>query len=290
MVIGASGQLGWEIFQQVPNAVGTYFSNQFQLGKDYDFLHLDISNKSEVKKVLKEVNPEVVFLTSSLTNVDRCEEHHEESFKYNVLGVKNVVDYLRDATDTRLIYISSDYIFDGKEGKYDEDAITNPVNVYGRNKLQSEHYILSSLLNFTIYRTSWLYGFDYNRKNFVYQVLAALKNNKKFEAPVDEFGTPTYIPSLVEVILKDLEEDPIQDIKHLAGKDFINRYSFAKKIADVFGFDENLIENCYWVELDKLANRPLVGGLSSKYEQPLMGVDEGLKTMFKMIGEESAIY
>jgi dTDP-4-dehydrorhamnose reductase len=143
-VIGASGLVGEHLANPLgigDNPVATYRSNLIPSAE-----HLDICDAVKVKELLERLQPEIIFLPAALTNVDFCEENRDPSYTINVKGVKNVVD-TSNKIEARLIYFSTDYIFDGTAGPYHEDSTANPISEYGRQKLEAEHYIALTSLN-----------------------------------------------------------------------------------------------------------------------------------------------
>jgi dTDP-4-dehydrorhamnose reductase len=167
LVIGASGLVG----EHLVNALKSFGHNSIATYRTHPVLEaeqLDIGQPAQVNAFLERLLPEVIFLPAAVANVDYCETNQELSYRTNVNGVKNVVQ-ASNALGARLIYFSTDYVFDGVSGPYAEDAIANPISEYGRQKLIAEHYISLISLNFLIIRTTVVYGWERQGKNFVYR-------------------------------------------------------------------------------------------------------------------------
>jgi dTDP-4-dehydrorhamnose reductase len=249
--------------------------------KGFDYTMLDITNRSDVKNLIVYFNPDVIVNTAAYTNVDGCELNRELAWRVNVEGVRNLVHSAR-RVDAKLIHISTDYIFDGKNGPYDENAIPNPINYYGRTKLASENEIKIGGIRFAILRTNVLYGVGRNVKsNFALWLYNKLSSGEKIKVVTDQIGNPTYVDDLAFAILKVVEFDK-EGIYNVGGRDFVSRYDFALKLAEIFSFDHELIIPVKTSELNQVAPRPLKSGLITlKAEAELglkpYGVEDGIR-------------
>jgi dTDP-4-dehydrorhamnose reductase len=281
LVIGASGQVGEHLFKAIQSAdrdvIGTY-NNRTAPG----LFFLNIGEKASVRKFIRIYKPDVIYLPASLTNVDYCELHPKESSKINVQGVKNVVDELK-GTNSKLVYFSSDYIFDGVNGPYSELDTPNPISEYGRQKLISEDYISKNLTNYLICRTTVVYSWELQGKNFVQRLIHSLRKGDVVKIPVDQIGTPTYAPNLSQVVLELVQKDETS-IYNIAGPDLISRYDFAWAVAKIFDLDLRHIQGVETKDLNQPAKRPLNGGLivnkvKKKICCKLLGFEQGLKLM-----------
>ncbi len=256
-IIGASGFIGsylYNLFSHNHEVIGT-FNTRSRSGLQ----HLDIVVEKEVNDFFADNRPDVVILPASLTNVDWCENNREQTFSSNVLGMRNV---LRQAVrlGSKLVYISTDYVFDGNSGPYSETDLPNPINFYGLTKLLAEHEVQALTPNHLIVRVTWVYGWEKASKNFVDSLVRMLKKGETRKVPTDQFGNPTYVQDLCKGIEALLRSD-CTGIYNLVGGDNISRYDFALKIAQVFGLDKDLIIPLSTSELGQAARRPLKGGL-----------------------------
>ena len=257
-VIGASGLIGnalCESFKKKGYIVEGYGRNL--LGEN--IIYCDITQKKTLKGIFSHSNPNVVILTAALSNVDYCEEHPEESEKINVHGLKNLLDCMK-VGDTKIVYLSSDYIFDGLNGPYSEDDYPNPISVYGRHKLQAEELIKKITDDYLIIRTTWVYGPETRGKNFVLGLIERINREEKVKIPFDQIGSPTYSKNLADVI-EELVRKNKRGIYNIVGPKLVDRYSFAKEISDHFGFNQDRLMPVSTVELGQKAKRPLKAGL-----------------------------
>ena len=173
-----------------------------------------------------------VHLPAALTNVDFCETHSDSSYEINVLGAVNVVRSA-DHVDAKLVYFSSDYVFDGFNGPYAEVDPANPICEYGRHKLLSEHYVALHARRYLIVRTTVVYGWESQRKNFIVRLADRLRRGERVQIPMDQVGSPTFVSNLAEAVVELIALD-VQGLFHLAGPQLVTRYDFAVAAARVF--------------------------------------------------------
>lgn len=225
-----------------------------------EYIQSDIKDRESIKKLIYDYCPDFIIHTAAFTNVDLSEKLREEAWKINVKGVEYIGEAAR-AIDAHIIHISTDYIFDGKKGPYDENAPPNPVGYYGRTKLASENAIRISGTFFTILRTNVLYGIAPNsRPDFVRWVVNSLRNKQEIRIVKDQIGNPTFIDDLVQAINKIIEFRKT-GVYNIGGKEFLSRYDFTLRIADYFGLDKRIIIPITTEELKQPARRPLRSGL-----------------------------
>jgi dTDP-4-dehydrorhamnose reductase len=243
---------------------------------------LDVTNEKEVNNSIKGSNPLVVFMPAALTNVDYCETHPEEAYNVNVNGVKNVVK-ASNSLGARLIYFSTDYIFDGENGPYDEEAPANPISIYGLQKLEAEHYIALFAKDYLIIRTTVVYGWERQGKNFIYRLVNSLSKGTPVKVPIDQVGSPTYANNLSQIAVH-LSETTLSGVINITGPSQISRYEFAKKAANIFHLDEDLVIPVQTESLSQPARRPKQAGLLTNKVTaisaiPVTNYEEGLTLM-----------
>lgn len=225
-----------------------------------EYVASDIKDRESIKKIIYDYCPDFIIHTAAFTNVDLSEKLREDAWKINVKGVEYIGESAR-AIDAHIIHISTDYIFDGKKGPYDENAPPNPVGYYGRTKLASENALRISGTFFTILRTNVLYGIAPNsRPDFVRWVVSSLHKKQEIRIVKDQIGNPTFIDDLVQAINKIIEFRKT-GVYNIGGKEFLSRYEFTLRIADYFGLDNRLIIPITTEELKQPARRPLKSGL-----------------------------
>ncbi len=283
LIIGASGQIGWHLYRALENqnrsVKGSFRDHPIP---DVDFIYLDISDRTQCQQIIHKLQPRHILLPASSTNVDYCENHPEETYNTNVTGIENVIDAAR-LLRSQIVFFSTDYIFDGVSGPYDENSLPNPVCEYGKQKIAAEHLILSNISNAMVVRTTVVYSWEPQGKNFLVRLLKALRDGIEIQAPMDQIGTPTYAPSLATAVIQLIDLGH-RGIYHLAGMERTTRYEFAREAAAVFGLDERLIHPVETKTLSQPARRPLNAGLISykldiRLREHLIGYRDGLRRM-----------
>jgi dTDP-4-dehydrorhamnose reductase len=221
-----------------------------------DYTQLDISNRSDVKSLVTSFRPDVILNAAAMTNVDACERERETAWKMNVTAVENLTEVCR-RIDAKLVHVSTDYVFDGKNGNYSEGDRVNPVNYYGKTKLAGENIILTSGIRSAILRTILLYGTGVNVKNnFALWVINSLHEKKAIRCAFDQISNPTHVSDLA-MALKLSVDRQAEGIFHIAGAEKVSRYDFALRAAEIFGYDPSMIARVTSAELQQFSVRPL---------------------------------
>lgn len=214
-------------------------------------VNLDITNTSKIEQILEEIKPDVVINTTGINNVDYCEKHPEEAWKINVLAVKEICKITKKM-GIKLAHLSSDSVFDGnKQLPYVETDGSNPINYYGKTKLESENIVLENTDNVVV-RASVLYGYllrniaeleSSSKKsiNFGQWLINKLIAKEKVRIITDEYSSPIIADDFARSILHIVKHNA-RGIFHSAPKLQITRYDFSIKIAKVLGLPLELIE------------------------------------------------
>ncbi len=222
----------------------------------------DITDLAALQILFQSAKPNTVIHTASETNVDKCEIEKDRAWKINVEGTRNIVEACRQ-TNAKLIYISTDYVFDGEKGMYSEEDTPNPLNFYGLTKLEGERQASKSSPNMAILRTSVLYGTHPTKQDFVTWVMTKLKQANEITVVDDHFNTPTLAQNLASMALEIAQRD-LKGIFHTSGSERISRFDFARKIAVAFGLDDSLIKPIKMKELAAwIAIRPRDSSLNT---------------------------
>ena len=248
------------------------------------YRQLDIMRKQDVRKVVDEFEPQVIVNTAAITNVDQCEKERELAWRTNVSGVENLL-HVAKLVGAHFIQLSTDYVFDGKNGPYDELARPNPLCYYGKTKLAAENLVRTCGIPYTIIRTMVLYGVGFGIKvNFALWVLQNLTEGRPVRVVDDQLGNPTLADDLAYAIHRIIELERTE-LYHISGADLVSRYDFALALARLFGFSKKLIIPIKTSALKQPAPRPMKSGfITLKAETELgikiSGVEHGL-TVFK---------
>ncbi|MBN2067464.1 MAG: dTDP-4-dehydrorhamnose reductase [Candidatus Diapherotrites archaeon] len=230
---------------------------------------VDITSKEEAGSLLLQHKPDVVFLTAAVTNVDFCEENSQRAFDVNVSGAKNVAGACEEH-GCFLVFYSTDFVFDGKKGNYSETDLPNPLNVYGKTKLEAEQAIAEAVQRCLIIRTSTLYGqFEpventaEKKKSFVQWVFDSLKAGNEIMVVTDQVTNPTLVDELAEASIA-LVGKKAKGLIHVAGRTALSRFQFAEKVAERFSLNKALIKPIETAQLGQAAKRPKDSSLSLK--------------------------
>lgn len=247
----------------------------------------DICEPDEILNLVDVIRPDVIINCAAITQVDACEDDEtlDKAVKTNFWGV----EYLAATFPKRIIHISTDYVFDGKNGPYSEKAeYDSPVNSYGWTKWLGEVAITNPHINGNVVvRTTGLYGRSTDHDDFVKGVWNALSNDREFLAAKDLRGNQTYIPHFAEALIY-VANNPDKfkgiPILHVASDEIITRYEFALMVATVFGLDKSLVMPCSSKDiLGWIAKRPIYGGLkvglAKKLGVPIYKILDGLKEL-----------
>lgn len=288
LIIGASGQIGKGLYtlfkSRGEDVIGTGCLRKIGTTKNassFKVESLDLGDSRSITKIFEHVRPTHVFLSAALANVDYCEDHPEEAHKINVTGTEFVVEACR-LCEAKLIYLSTDYVFDGVNGPYTEDDSPAPISVYGQTKWEAEKVVQTSR-DALIIRTTLVYDWDMDSKNFAMTLIRNLSENKPMRIVNDQLCNPTLARDLCSA-LADLVSANASGVFNVVGCDYVSRFEFAKIACCILGFDEHLITPIQTKESGQKAPRPLKGGLiTEKIEKTinrsLVGIAKGLEAV-----------
>ncbi|CAM1366238.1 dTDP-4-dehydrorhamnose reductase [Tenacibaculum sediminilitoris] len=239
---------------------------------DFEYVSIDITDETLLYRKLSEYKPDVIVNTAAMTNVDACEENKEVCDKLNI----DVVQYLKNYSKeniTHLIHISTDFIFDGKNGPYIETDKPNPLSYYGLSKLKSEQVLTASMINYTILRTILVYGKVHNmsRSNIVLWVKKMLEDGKEITMVKDQFRMPTYVEDLALACKLSMDKKAF-GIFNISSNTLLSIYEIAQQIAEVFKLDKSLIKPISTVSLNQTAKRPPITGFDLTKTRKYLGL------------------
>lgn len=291
MITGANGLLGQhlvEFFSRVHKVLASdLHAEPFFLLSHGNYEQADILDKERLSSLTDSFKPDLVINAAAYSDVDACETDREKAWQVNVVGIENLIEICKN-WNAKLIHLSTDYVFDGKEGPYSEEGVPNPINYYGSSKLESELKIKHSGIDFVIVRTNVLYGMaEGANPNFFTWVFNRLRNDQSIRVVTDQFNNPTLVDDLARAIL-ELTARKFSGTINLGGTEYLSRYNFARKIAEEFEFDANKIVPVTTEDLKQKAPRPLKGGLRIDLAKRILkaelsGVSEGVKHLRKEI-------
>lgn len=289
LITGASGLLGANVALTASKkkdleVYATYKSHPVRINKCRTF-YLDITHKKEVEQSVLKINPDFVIHTAALANVDHCQQYKKEAWILNVSGTENLVDAV-EKISSRLVYISTDSVFDGRRGCYTEKDRPNPLNWYAKTKLAGEKIVAGRNGNHTIIRTN-IYGWNITGKfSLAEWVIDGLKNRKTLTMFKDILFNPILVTNLAEALL-DICQKNLSGTFHIAGSEKCSKLIFAEKIAKIFKLNRDYIRPVNISHINLNAPRPRDSSLNitriqKTLDTKLLNVEEGLTWMKKL--------
>ncbi|MBL7005428.1 MAG: SDR family oxidoreductase, partial [Gammaproteobacteria bacterium] len=231
-------------------------------GKNIEWDCLDLTDIPLLNKWLNKVKPDMVIHCAAIVNVDACEDNVEMATRLHVETTEVIANYL-DTNNGRLIYISTDSVFDGKkQTPYNETDLANPLNIYARTKLMGEQPVLS-MVNGLILRTNIIGWTQEGNTSFAEWVIRGLIDNAPLNLFYDVHFSPLHVDEL-SLIIKNIIERPVYGLYHFASSDNISKYDFGVQMAKVFGLSDSNINRASVEDVDFKAERPKNMALNSE--------------------------
>lgn len=284
LLIGAAGLVGGHLRRALHGreVVATYHRSVVPGG-----VALDITDRDAVRRLVAETRPGTILLAAADPYVERCEREPAATRRVNLEGARHVAEAAAEVGAT-LVVFSSEYVFDGRRDAYAEEDATGPLNEYGRQKVELER-IAAGTDQHLICRTSGVFGEEEPRKNFVLQVVDALRDGREFTVPSDQVITPSDAISLARSVL-DLLDTGARGVFHAAGPERLPRTEFAQRVARAFELSPALLRPVPTAELGLAARRPLRAGLRDDKLRAALGhgltpVDEALRDLARKAGQ-----
>lgn len=253
VVTGAKGQLGQDVMKQL------HAQNHEALGTDRD--DLDITNEADVLKFISDVKPDVILHCAAYTNVDAAEADKETAYQINALGTEYLAKAAR-AVDAKMLYISTDYVFDGTATEpYEVDHPTKPIGVYGETKFAGEEMLKKYVEKYFIVRTAWVFGIGGN--NFVKTMIRLGEERGEVGVVHDQVGSPTYTVDLASFMLELMKTDKFGTY-HATNGGVCSWYEFAVEIFKQAGMDQVKVSPLTTDQFPRPAKRPAYSVLSKQ--------------------------
>jgi dTDP-4-dehydrorhamnose reductase len=262
-VTGANGLVGsrlchWLVVEG--HTVTAVARGERRSGGDFAYLTCDLGDSESTARTFAAARPEVIVHTASMTEVDGCERAPEAAWSANVDAAANVARQSR-ALDAHLVHVSTDYVFDGLDGPYDENARPNPSGVYARTKWLGEEAVRLLASRWAIARTAVVYGYPPSqRPNFGSWLLGALRSGQAVRLFDDQYVSPSLALSVAEQ-LAELAERRLEGIWNVAGADVVNRMQFGQTLCEIFGLDTRLLQPVRLADASLASPRPPRSGL-----------------------------
>ena len=286
LILGASGPIGYYLLRELKTngypVASTYFTNKIFEEIEYK---LDITDLESTKNLIKNTNPDIVIDTVALSGVDLAETNRDLAHKITVQGTQNVIDACK-LIKCKIVYVSTTAIYGNGEMIYSEEDIPCPVNHYGVTKHAAEDLIMHSGLDYMILRTDHPYGWvkKGQKMNSVIRALETLRAGNVLKEIIDWHSVPAYLPDFATATRKLIENKEL-GIFNVTGPDYINRYEWSSKVADIFDLPKNLIVPIKSEDLKLPAKRGNANVNNKKLTERtgfvMKGITEGLLDMFR---------
>jgi len=262
IVTGSNGLLGQKVtdfsiqdseIELIATSVGP---NRHNLKDGYTYEELDVLDLDRLNELVARYQPDSIIHTAAMTNVDACEAERAKCYALNVQSVKNLVDVCQ-RRDIQLIHLSTDFIFDGEDGPYTEEAEPNPLSYYGETKLESELILKNSSCHWAILRTIIVYGIvnDMSRSNIVLWAKGALEKGEPINVVNDQWRMPTLAEDLAACCLLAVKKNA-SGVFNVSGKDLMSILEIVERVADHYRLNKSLIKAISAESLNQAAKRP----------------------------------
>ena len=242
LITGISGLLGNNLalfFREKYDVLGLFNNNPVKIS-GIDVKRCDLSDKESVLSIIDHFSPNIILHCASLTAIDQCENFPEKADEANVTATQNLVDSLADLPASKLVYISTESVYGGQKGSFQECDQPAPYNYYGKSKLEGEHVVLKKEDSLVL-RTN-IFGWNIQDKTSLGEwVLKELKEGNKIKGFTDACVSTIYTCELAKIIYLSLKKE-LSGIYNCASKDSCSKYEFALKLAHWFVYDKDLIQ------------------------------------------------
>ena len=254
LVTGSAGLVGQQVVKDLSKS-NQVFSCYNESKPEYgDSVKMDLKNYEMVSSILTEIKPDVVIHLGAMTGVDLCEKEKTSASEINTKATEIIAKEC-SKLNSFLVYVSTDYVFDGNFGMYKEDDVANPLGFYGKSKLEGEKAVQNFSTNWCIARTSTPFGLHPTKKSFPMWVIENLQKQKQIDVLIDQFTSPTYVPNLSRMLI-EISERHITGIIHAAGASKISRYQMASMVSDKLNLDGTLLKQISINKMKWVAQRP----------------------------------
>ena len=299
LVTGANGLLGQKIIYNLKNRIDVTLLacskgvNRLIETNGYKYIELDITNRKEVRKVILTEKPDAVINCAAMTNVDECENNQKECWEINVDAVESIAISC-ESIKAHVLHLSTDFVFDGTSGPYNENDQPNPLHFYAESKLKSEEIIQKTLTNWSIARTIIIYGITDNmsRSNIVLWAKSEIGKGNIINVVNDQYRSPTLAEDLAKGCISIIDKSAY-GLYHLSGPKTYSILDLVYQVADFYKLDKSLINPVTSASLKQPAKRPLITGFDiGKAQRDLeynpVDFTEGIEIMHQQIKKYEA--
>lgn len=288
LVTGSAGLVGTQVIKDLSKLTDQVYSCYHNSKPKFGIsTQIELTNSENMTRIIEKIKPDVIIHLAAMTNVDLCETEKELALKINAKATQTIS---KQAARQRafFLYVSTDYVFDGKQGMKNERDKPNPINFYGESKFQGEQAVMDMASSWCIARTSTPFGIHPTKKSFPLFVAENLQAKKEIKAVTDQYTSPTYVPNLSKMII-EIATRQIVGIIHLAGATRVSRYQMADLVAAKLNLDKKFLRPASINDMNWTASRPKDSSLDVSFatrilkEKPL-AIEPSLDLLVQELG------
>jgi dTDP-4-dehydrorhamnose reductase len=254
LVTGSAGLVGTQLVKDLVENYEVYSGYNKTKPEFGISVHLDLTKKEEITSVLQTIKPDVVIHLGAITDVDLCEMEKEMAITVNTKATE-ILALESEKINAFFVYMSTDYVFDGKKGMKNEEDIPNPINFYGKSKLDGEIVLQKLTSPYVIIRISTPFGHHPKKVSFPLWIKQNIELKKEIPVVIDQYTSPSFIPHISKMIIEIISKKNT-GIFHLSGSSRISRYEFAKLIVNNLGKEEKWLKPVKMDQMRWKAQRP----------------------------------
>ena len=287
LVTGSAGLVGNQVVRDLVENGDTVYSGYNNSKPEFGIpIHMDLNCLDKIQNIMEDIKPDTIIHLAAITNVDLCEKEKDLAMKINAKATE-VVSKQAAKLKSFFVYVSTDYVFDGEKGMKKESDSTDPVDYYGKTKLEGEKSLMNLASSWCIARTSTPYGLHQKKKSFPLWVAENLQNNNEINVIVDQYTSPTYVPNLSKMLI-EIAKRQIVGVLHVAGNTRISRYEMAELVADKLNLEKKLLKPTNIDGMNWIAKRPKDSSLdvsltSTILDEKPLSIKQGLDNFVKVI-------
>jgi dTDP-4-dehydrorhamnose reductase len=293
LITGANGLLGQALVRRLSGSADhDVLATARDDGPRFDvpctYEPMDVTTPDRIRAVTDAYDPDVVVNCAAVSDISECDENRNRAWAVNARSVRTLAKQCR-SLNAHLVQLSTDFVFNGERGPYDERARPDPVNYYGRTKLAGENVLREfDFLDWSLVRTVLLYGTakDLSRSNVVLWMIDQLSSGEVIHVVDDQWRTPTYAPDLADGLVRLIDREQT-GIYHLSGREMVTIHELAETVAEVFDFDDALIDPVPSDYFDDAVERPSKTGFIILKAETELGYDpRSLEEGLRAVGQE----